>query len=1278
MNALAKVLLEGEVLSPRDTVRVVGKASPLSGARIARDLPAGLSISEILDEALVDHPNHRRRRDYAIYLAGHPIPAKNWDAVRPKRGTTVTFTPRLHGGNAVMRTVLSLVVAVAAFVFAGPIAGSLGLTIAGFALTGTALSLATAAVAAGIMLAGTLAINALFPIAKQAEPESIASSSLISIQGAQNQTNAFGAVPVVLGIHRQSPYFAAKPYTEIVGDDQYLRLLFCLGYGPLDITDIKIGETLLSSYSGVTTEIRQGYVGDPPITLYPGQVDEVALSIELNNAVDPAGVGGTGGYWQYQTSSPGSNEVSVDFTATEGCYAINTKTGAADDWRVPIRIQYRAVGAPTWIDLPEVNFTRSSSPARRGLNWAVDVGQYEVRCQKITGDGDPSKVKDKIVWSAIRSTKSAAPITFPKPLAVIAVRIKATDQLSGVVSTLNCICTSLVKAYRGGVWTDNLNSQYPHDLFRHVLQGPANARPVPDALIDIQGLQDWGNYCFANDFKYNKVINSSVSVYDQLCEIAAAGRAVVTHIDGKWGVIWDRPADPIVQHFTPRNSWGFQGQKPYTQQPHGWRVPFINEKNGYTSDERIVYDDGYSSANATLFEQLQLPGITDPSLIWRHGRFHIAQSRLRPEKISLSVGWEHLVCTRGDRVRVTHDVLLIGLAAGRVKSVAGQVVTFDELVTVEAGKTYSMQFRLPGASRSLDRSVDVSVSAGDYTSLTLVGDLSSVAAALAANSAPIFAFGETDRASANYRVQGITHQKDLIATLTLVDDAPDISTADSGAIPAYNPNVTIPADPYTLPPRDLKYAEVIDGNGATVRALVRLIWQVPRFGKIASFEVQQKDEDAVGPWSPAGTVQIPTTTIDVPLIAAGVWSFRVRCLFNDGTVSAWTTLSNLNLSGLSSAPDSIKNLHQHLVDGQTVLDWTPVNDPRILYYEVRKGTSWDTGLVVGDAVAQPPWPTTGDGTYHVRAFILSPFGVRIYSAVDASISISDSIVSRNIILSKDEQSLGWPGSLDGGVIDGSFIRTDIGQVIDLPFAAEVVDDLELSGLHIAVYVSPTVVDIGRAAECRFWTEYEASGVAQGSDFLSTTIEMPGTDDFLQVSGTRFVEAFPIWRFATEGSSDVFDPPDVTSPPDVFSAGVTWLDWVRIASGTRVSRFFQPGFVLISNQEDIDAVGTKFNWFVDVPDRQDSYTKLSVPDTGVSITFYPGGFDITPAGGQAATPFNGGPNGSTTPHITPAIVNPSNGDEVKITSLTLTGCTVQVVNGGVAVSRPNVSLLVLGY
>lgn len=119
-------------------------------------------------------------------------------------------------------------------------------------------------------------------------------------------------------------------------------------------------------------------------------------------------------------------------------------------------------------------------------------------------------------------------------------------------------------------------------------------------------------------------------------------------------------------------------------------------------------------------------------------------------------------------------------------------------------------------------------------------------------------------------------------------------------------------------------------------------------------------------------------------------------------------------------------------------------------------------------------------------------------------------------------------------------------------------------------------------------------------------------------------------------------------------------------------------MLITDDATTDATGTKFRWFVDVPDRNDDYTELAVPDTGLAVTFYSGGFDGSPPGGLTPIPFNGGPNGALVPHVQRAIINGTNGDEVKVTNLTLAGCTVHVVNAGSNVARSGVNLLVRGY
>ena len=56
----------------------------------------------------------------------------------------------------------------------------------------------------------------------------------------------------------------------------------------------------------------------------------------------------------------------------------------------------------------------------------------------------------------------------------------------------------------------------------------------------------------------------------------------------------------------------------------------------------------------------------------------------------------------------------------------------------------------------------------------------------------LFAFGESEQETAVYRIKNIAPSTDLVAQITLVDDAPAISTADQGTIPPYTPNITIP------------------------------------------------------------------------------------------------------------------------------------------------------------------------------------------------------------------------------------------------------------------------------------------------------------------------------------------------------------------------------------------------------------------------------------------------------------------------------------------------------
>jgi predicted phage tail protein len=166
----------GEIIPPGASVRVIGTTHALnavSGARIDRYLQTGLTIRQMLEEALDERADILSRCSFVVSIDGNPIEERNWHRVRAKAGTVVTFIPRLQGGgdSSILRAVLSVVIAVAATLVAGPLAGQL--TIAGFALTTATASIATAMIAGGIVPAGPVALDALFQWACEISPSSL-------------------------------------------------------------------------------------------------------------------------------------------------------------------------------------------------------------------------------------------------------------------------------------------------------------------------------------------------------------------------------------------------------------------------------------------------------------------------------------------------------------------------------------------------------------------------------------------------------------------------------------------------------------------------------------------------------------------------------------------------------------------------------------------------------------------------------------------------------------------------------------------------------------------------------------------------------------------------------------------------------------------------------------------------------------------------------------------------------------------------------------------------
>lgn len=947
-----------------------------------------------------------------VEIDGVPIPRDRWHLVPPVDSHVLISVP-LHGGGGggknPLRTILTIAVVVVATYFGGPvggaIAGQLGITSA--AGVAAVTSFATMAMAT----AGTLLVNAIAPI-KYSGPglaarQTYEDSPTYSIGANTNMENPWGVIPAILGTHKVFPPLGAKSYTELVGSDEYLRMLFVWGYGPMKISDIKLGDTLLSSYSDVEIETKEGWSTDTPLTLFPSAVQQDYIGVILASA---------GGQIK-RTAKTNVDELSVDISFPRGLVEYNN-AGNRVARSVTVLVQYREVGTSTWIDIESKTFSDlTTSAIRYGWRWKVNnTKQYEIGITRISPDTSADTIIDEVYWTYLRSIETAYPITFPHPLAVTALRIKATDQLSGNIDNLNGVVSSYCPVWNsvtktwGSTEADYAVTNNPAALIRHVLTGKANARERALTQVDNDTLGEFYEFCATNGYAFNMYRDYVASVFETCQDIASAARGSITIKDGLWSVIADTGNQTLVQHITPRNSWGFSAEKRLYDHPHAFRIKFKNELNDWNDDERIVYDDGYTSATATLFESIEFPGITHPNLIWKFGRFHIAQARLRPEMYSIYMDFEHLVCRRGNKVRVSHDVPLWGSGWGRVKSltVVGTTIThitLDELVTMEAGKSYACRFRKSDGTTLV---LSIVTEVGETATLQLQ---TPVAEALGPKAGDLAMFGEAEKETVELLVHSITRASDFTAQLFLVDVASDIYNADAGTIPPFDPQTSTPVDITTLAPDPPTIngidtgtdVSAISGGGSVSTILVYLSAPANTV-RIRGYRVRYR---LIGETQWQYTGEMSTLTIPIsPVSDQQSYEIQAQSISVYGVESQWTTTETGASDLPLIIPPSATNIAVQATAigpyydyGAILITFTPPGGNVYSYSEIYASTDDITYYYVGrDGTGSFTFSGLGaiyelGDTCYIKLRSVSHFGVRasLPSVPDASILIQGTI-----------------------------------------------------------------------------------------------------------------------------------------------------------------------------------------------------------------------------------------------------------------------------------------------
>lgn len=1007
--------------SPKNSVVLNGIPHPLRTERITTAIPAGTNVLQLQDWVIKEYNIAESYKPLLnIFVNGVRIPEEMKEVTVLKNTDVVEYRVVAQNDGG-LRTVLNLAVAVAVIAATGPggFAATWGTAVngvLGFAATSAA---GGAIVSLGLTAVGMALVDAVAPVRQPSMMQGSAGTSpgsaesQLIINGGANQATPYGAIPFVLGRVRMTPPLGANTYNLFSSDgkESYLRMLLVWGYGPLfvDESTLQIGELPISNYQGITQETLTR-ISEPTAQeianfdgLYGTDITQITSGVELTCD----GVAGSNsvpaGPWLNAVSTDGS---AMDFTVAihfgQGCRRINSQTGDSSAAPVTFEIEYKLQSAVNWSSTG--THIVGTSPVKDAFTWTKkfttnsSAENVQVRIRRITGTGTGAPVDSTAQYlftstlvntTFSRNTKPAIdPINCK--IAKTAFEIKASDQLNGQIEGINAICWTYGKSWNGTAWVDgNINN--PAALFRHVLEHPANPRRVTDAAnkINLAQLQAWHEYCTTKGFTYNSVVGAQRSVLDILRDICAAGRASPAMVDGKWTVVIDDVKPNVVQHFTPHNSWGFEGTKALPRIPDGLRVNFVNEDKNWQEDETIVYATANSASNAALLESISVPGVTKLSQAIDHARWHMAQANLRPERYSLNTDIEYIVCNRGDRVKVMHDVPMWGLGSGRIKNrLSATTFELTEELPMQAGVSYSIRVRGKSGSSTV-RQIQSKPADGYYDEITLTA--STTVAEI--DNDDLFLFGENQQEAQDCIVLSIEPQDNKTARLTLVDYGVTSSYNIFNDYLSYTNNIAFESQ-ISIAPKLLIQSfgdkiPTITGIISDERVMQKIAAGVFAYNmqvsytnaaelpaKVAFVEFQWDYASAVDEYGARSKqVKYNLGSVLIPDVDEGS-TLKVRCRYvgEDGRTGKWSTYVNNTIVGKTNPPSQVQGFAAvaDLSISKIKLTWSTNPEPDIKVYEVRTDLNWGStaNLVFkGDATTCVDTPAAAGTvkTYYIKA-----------------------------------------------------------------------------------------------------------------------------------------------------------------------------------------------------------------------------------------------------------------------------------------------------------------------
>ena len=541
--------------------------------------------------------------------------------------------------------------------------------------------------------------------------------------------------------------FATLPWSDFIGDDQYLNVLLCEGSGRYDHEQVLLDDTILwDRVNGVNPDFdAQVAFYDPgqTVTLFPVNV---TTATEVNGQQLPPGTGGQPvdnfpqpGLWigGFIANSPGTlaDTLALDFAFPAGCFLVD----AAGNYQSrPVRVQaeYRPVddaGAPIfagWAQLFDtlVNYN-TRKPQKFSNKVGVAPGRYEVRVRRYgveAADFDPQRSglggSDGLVWLQLRAFLQGN-ASFAKET-TLAIRIRATQISQGSARKFSVISTRILKVWNGNALVE-LPTRNPvwafYDAATNLDYG---ARRAP-GKIDFNAIVTLAAGADARGDQFDFEFRSPDQVPNAFDTILKATRARHRWAGDLLSAVRDElraiPQLLLTDREIVRGSLTVNWALNSADQADAVLLEYLDQN--IWAPAEVQYPPNSDSFTATNPARIRLDGVISRIQAQKHAAFFYRQALYRRTTITLDTEWEGKMLSYGSFVRVQSELPQSWGASGRIENYSDGVLTLDPAPSWEPEQTY-IQIRTRRGGRF--GPVKVSRFGSDHKALVNAADLAAV------------------------------------------------------------------------------------------------------------------------------------------------------------------------------------------------------------------------------------------------------------------------------------------------------------------------------------------------------------------------------------------------------------------------------------------------------------------------------------------------------------------------------------------------------------------------